>query len=200
MKQAEKTKITVERIISAGIEEFGAKGYQAASINSISDSGIAKGLIYHNFSGKDELYIECLKKSFREITKALACSNSSCDYKAYFARRLELFKEKKAMAAMVLEALINPPEKHTEEISRLRVPYDEMNGVWIRNIIGCHKLSNNTDMDSAMKYLSIMQDMFNRYYCSCGLSGKSFESLISSHEENIPKMFEYMLFGILKEE
>lgn len=45
MKQEEKTRLTRERIINAGIKEFGSKGYAGASINSVSDSGIAKGLL-----------------------------------------------------------------------------------------------------------------------------------------------------------
>lgn len=65
MKSEEKTKITREKIINAGIKEFGSKGYAASSINNISDSGIAKGLIYHNFTGKDDLYIECLRICLR---------------------------------------------------------------------------------------------------------------------------------------
>lgn len=54
MKQEEKTRLTRERILSAAINEFGTKGYEKANINSVSGAGIAKGLIYHNFSGKGD--------------------------------------------------------------------------------------------------------------------------------------------------
>ena len=77
MKQEEKTKITKERIINAGIKEFGTKGYSGASINSISASGIAKGLLYHNFSGKDELYTECLRVCFLRVTESLSCGGGA---------------------------------------------------------------------------------------------------------------------------
>ena len=114
--------------------------------------------------------------------------------------RMKLFREKREKAAMVLEALIAPPEKHYEEILRLREPYDRMNAEWIRNILSAGRLRDSVDIDSAMKYLSVMQDMFNSYCCGLRRENKSLESLISLHEEQLPKAFEYMLYGVMKGE
>lgn len=94
MKKEEKTRLTREKIIEAAVAEFGTKGYENANINSISDSGISKGLIYHNFAGKDELYLECLKICFAEITEALACPENISDHSVYFEKRIKLFNEK----------------------------------------------------------------------------------------------------------
>lgn len=199
MKHEEKTKLTKQKIIKAGIKEFGSKGYSASSINNISDSGIAKGLIYHNFKSKDELYIECLKVCFQEITDALYCNKNFNNYTLYFDTRLKLFKEKKEESAMVLEALINPPHNHLDEILKMRKSYDEMNSEWIRNLLSASRLRNNIDTESAMNYLSIMQDMFNWYCCNPKFKNQSFENSISMHEENLAKIFEYMLYGIIKE-
>ena len=200
MKHEEKTRLTKEKIISAGIKEFGSKGYAAASINNVSNSGIAKGLIYHNFASKDELYIECLKICFKEITKALVCEGNFSDYKIYFDKRLKLLKEKREMAAMVLEALINPPQKHIDEIRRIREPYDKMNSEWIDKLLRNNKLRKNTDINSAMKYFSVMQDMFNWYCCNPKFENQSFERSISMNEKNLQFFFEYVLYGIVEEE
>ena len=83
MKQEEKTRLTRKKITDAAITEFGTKGYEKANINSICASGIAKGLIYHNFADKEDLYIECLKLCFEEITKALACPENISDSSVY---------------------------------------------------------------------------------------------------------------------
>lgn len=198
MKQEEKTKRTRERIIGAGIKEFGAKGYKASSVTNISNSGIAKGLIYHNFESKDELYLECLKICFAEIIENLFGSEADIDHKKYFERRLKFFNEKKDEAAMVLEALIDPPEKLIEEIAEIRRPYDNANSRLIRNILTENSLRKNIDMDSAMEYISFMQDMFNWYCCKPKFHDRSFESSVSMHEENLEKLFEYMLYGVLK--
>ena len=72
MKKQEKTQKTKERILAAALEEFGSKSYDAASINSICETGqIPKGLLYHNFKGKDELYLLCVKACYDELAAAL---------------------------------------------------------------------------------------------------------------------------------
>lgn len=48
MEKEEKTRLTKEKILKAGISEFGRNGYRGGSINAICASGISKGLIYHN--------------------------------------------------------------------------------------------------------------------------------------------------------
>lgn len=136
----------------------------------------------------------------KEITEALSCHEDCADYRKYFDMRMKLFGEKHEKAVMVLEALIAPPEKHYSEILRLRVPYDRMNEEWIQKILSSGKLRNGVDIDNAMKYLSVMQDMFNSYCCGHHFGNKSFESLISLHEEQLPKAFEYMLYGVIKGE
>ena len=55
MKKEEKTEITKCKILAAAIQEFGANGYVAGSVNNICKTGINKGLIYHNYKDKDEL-------------------------------------------------------------------------------------------------------------------------------------------------
>lgn len=198
MKQEEKTRLTKEKIVDAAIKEFGTNGYEKANINNISGSGIAKGLIYHNFAGKDELYIECLKKCFAEITEALACPTDITDYSVYFDKRMTLFREKHSEASMVLEALINPPLKQIDIISEIRKQYDEMNAKWIMKILNNGELRDNVNPENAMKYLALMQDMFNWYCASPKFDNSNFENMIEIHERELPRVFEYMLRGVLK--
>ena len=68
MKKEEKTKQTCEKIVHAATIEFGSRSYDAVSLNAICGKyQIAKGLIYHNFKNKDELYLYCVKKSFEKL-------------------------------------------------------------------------------------------------------------------------------------
>ena len=51
------------------MEEFASSGYGAASIEIICNRhGISKGMMYHYFHGKDELFLECV----RQISLSLA--------------------------------------------------------------------------------------------------------------------------------
>ncbi|MCI7767112.1 MAG: TetR/AcrR family transcriptional regulator [Oscillospiraceae bacterium] len=198
MKQEEKTKLTRKRIIEAAINEFGTKGYEKANINTISGAGIAKGLIYHNFSGKDELYVECLRVCFDEMTKALACPGSIADHTVYFDKRIAFFRERRTVAVMVLEALIDPPIQHIEIISEIRKQYDKINSEWIMKILSSGSLREDVSKEKAMKYLALMQDMFNWYCSGRGSWGREPEEMIEMHERELPGIFEYMVYGIMK--
>lgn len=198
MKQEEKTRLTREKIIAAGIKEFGTNGYSGASVNNITGSGIPKGLLYHNYRSRDELYIECLRVCFREISESLTCGETD-GIKQYFARRMAFLSEKREMGAMVLEALISPPEKHLDEISHIREPYDRMNNEWLMKAIRAGRLRGGIDADSALKYLSVMQDMFNWYCLSPKYREQPLESLMTLHEEKLPEILDHMLYGIIEE-
>ena len=67
MKKEEKTEITKCKILAAAIQEFGANGYAAGSVNNICKTGINKGLIYHNYKDKDELYLVCVQTSCEDL-------------------------------------------------------------------------------------------------------------------------------------
>ena len=82
MKQQEKTQRTQERILSAALVEFGEKGYEAASINIIcAESQIPKGLLYHNFKSKDDLYLQCVKLCYNQMTEYLSSQELITHYR-----------------------------------------------------------------------------------------------------------------------
>ncbi len=67
MKRAERTELTVAKILEAALEEFGAKGYSGGTVNNICKRGINKGLVYHNFKDKDALYLACLEAGCKKL-------------------------------------------------------------------------------------------------------------------------------------
>ena len=57
MRQEERKERSRNLIIKAAMEEFASSGYGAASIEIICNRhGISKGMMYHYFHGKDELF------------------------------------------------------------------------------------------------------------------------------------------------
>ncbi|MFR6100649.1 MAG: TetR/AcrR family transcriptional regulator, partial [Longibaculum sp.] len=61
MKREEMTKVMRMKIIESALQEFNDKSYEKASMNHICQIGnISKGIIYHYFKDKDELYLECV--------------------------------------------------------------------------------------------------------------------------------------------
>ena len=62
MERKEQTKRMKEKIIESAIYEFNEHGYEEASLTHVCKIGnISKGIIYHYFKDKDELYLSCVK-------------------------------------------------------------------------------------------------------------------------------------------
>ncbi|MFD0590383.1 TetR/AcrR family transcriptional regulator [Paenibacillus sp. GCM10027627] len=61
------------RIINAALKEFALKGYAAASTNEIAkEAGISKGLLFHYFTSKKDLYVYLYDHTIRITSEAVA--------------------------------------------------------------------------------------------------------------------------------
>ena len=70
MKREEKNLQTRRRIMDSALNEFSKQGYGASSINTIcSAQGISKGIIYHYFKTKDDLFLACVEECFCLLTE-----------------------------------------------------------------------------------------------------------------------------------
>ena len=91
MKKSEKTEITIAKIIESAMDEFGTNGYAGGTVNNICKTGINKGLIYHNFTGKDELYLTCLKKSCEKFIEYIYAHDGANNLTGYMSVRMDFF-------------------------------------------------------------------------------------------------------------
>ncbi|MEG1301930.1 MAG: TetR/AcrR family transcriptional regulator, partial [Erysipelotrichaceae bacterium] len=72
MKRDEKNLLSRHKILDSAFKEFGEQGYGLSSINNICTEGdISKGILYHYFKDKDELYLVCIRELFDSLTKHL---------------------------------------------------------------------------------------------------------------------------------
>ena len=68
MTQKERQERSKREILQAAMEEFGNYGYEKVTVESIcSRHGISKGMMYHYYSNKDELFLLCVQKTFQEL-------------------------------------------------------------------------------------------------------------------------------------
>jgi len=80
------------RILSAALEEFALHGAEAASTNSIAASAsVAKGLVFHYFGSKTELYDAVLSVCRSCLTDALAALTEDCPMIELWRARAEFF-------------------------------------------------------------------------------------------------------------
>ena len=94
MTNKEKTEITRKKVIISAIEMFEEKGYEGFIVNEFCRRyNFSKGRLYHNFSGKDDIYIEAVKYCFSEIIDYLKKAKEITDVQTYMEIRMKFFLE-----------------------------------------------------------------------------------------------------------
>ena len=198
MKKELKTELTKEKIITLAINEFGTKGYMGASLNTICSAGISKGLIYHNFKNKDALYLTCVSRCFQKLINYLKEQDIGASLQCYIDARHRFFSEQKQESKLFFEVILQPPQALAEQIREIRKEYDLFNEALYKKILETITLREGVSEIDAMQYFSVVQTVFNGYFSTPAFSGQSFPDIVGAHEENLQKVFEFMLYGIAK--
>lgn len=198
MKQREKTELTVNRILSAAIAEFGANGYAGGTVNNICKTGINKGLIYHNFEGKDALYLTCLRISCEKLVEYIRSRNCPDDLMQYMNVRMDFFRAYPNEAHIFFDALLNPQPHLKAQIQDAMEAFEALNERIYCSALQSVTLRDHVTMEDALFYFRQMQTMFNGYFSSPACCGTALDEKVKIHETNIPKLFNFMLYGIAK--
>ena len=198
MKRTERTELTVSKIQKAAMEEFGVNGYAGGTINNICKRGINKGLIYHNFKDKDELYLVCLENSCKKLISMIEESGSISEPLQYMKLRMHFFTEYPNEAHVFFEAVLQPQEKLRDRIKQILEPFEEINEKIYRGVVSGITLRDGITQEDAIDYFRQMQQMFNGYFSSSAYRCMTPDERIREHERNLSKLLDFMLYGIAK--
>lgn len=198
MKKEEKTEITKNRIFTAAMQEFGTNGYAEGSVNNICKTGINKGLVYHNFKDKDELYLECVKKSCKDLIRYVRDSKGEEGFVAYMSARAKFFREHEMEAFIFLETRTRPPRHLINQIKRIYAELDELNREIFRKELSRHELRENVSEEEALHYYLEIQKLYHLDFMNELNSEMSPREQLALHERKIEKILNLMLYGIAK--
>ncbi len=205
MRKEEKTLNTKKRILDSALVEFGSKSYDTASINSICERGqIPKGLIYHNFTGKDELYLLCVKTCYDEMIATLKKHTFEIDdakegLRNFLMIRHRFFQENPHYANIFFNSVLQPPKHLTKELMQIRKEIDEYFGECYLKILDCLTLRDGITKKMALEYFQAASEIFNGYFQKKTDEHGDYRELIDDHEERLSVIFDIMLYGIAKE-
>ena len=198
MKRTKRTELTISKIQEAALEEFGVNGYAGGTINNICKRGINKGLIYHNFKDKDELYLACLENSCKKLVSLIEESGCTSDQLQYMKLRMRFFTEYPNEAHIFLEAILQPQEKLQDRIKQILEPFEQINEKIYRSVVATITLRDGITEEDAINHFRLMQRMFNGYFSSSAYRSMTLDKQIKEHEMNLSKLLDFMLYGIAK--
>lgn len=201
MKREEKNQQTRRRIFDSALREFSHQGYGASSINTIcSAEGISKGIIYHYFRTKDDLFLACVEECFSLLTEYLRKKMQSPQgdvteqLEKYFSARMTFFKEQPVYQRIFCEAIITPPAHLKAEIQNRKQNFDDLNIQILEHLLSSLSLCPQVTMPEVIDTFRQFQDFINASYPA----NQETSQMLESHEEKCRRALNILLYGIVE--
>lgn len=200
MKREEKNQQTKRRIMDSALAEFAQHGYGASSVNTIcAAQGISKGIIYHYFKTKDELYLACVEECFQRLTDylrtVLGGKEGSAEQQLgdYFTARMTFFQENPVYQPIFCEAVIAPPVQLVSEIQACRQTFDALTVDTLERLLRSLSLRPDFTVKEVVELFRQFQDFINVQYRTDAISARDSFALRDAH---CRKMLEVLLYGV----
>ena len=201
MNREEKNQQTRQRIMDSALTEFSKKGYGASSVNAIcAVQNISKGIIYHYFNAKDDLFLACVEECFTLLTNylketvQLKPGKIQNQLTEYFTARSNFFRENPVYQRIFCEAVITPPAHLRAEIQKRRQVFDTWNTQILEYLLEQISLCPQFTKQDVIETFRQFQDFMNAKYQFSDLSVQEFET----HEVNCRKALNILLYGVVK--
>lgn len=203
MKRDEKNLQTRRRIIDSALQEFGQKSYGEASLNTICGSGnISKGIIYHYFQDKEELYLICVRECFDVLTDYLSGAVSLAHkpveeaLAGYFDARITFFGEHPLYLGIFCSAVMNPPAHLSAEIEEATADFQAQAVSILTALLGSVKLRHGVTIAEVTEVIREYQDFVNTRF-----QNKTFgASTLTEHEQRCRRFLQILLYGVIERE
>lgn len=201
MKREEKNQQTRRRILESALAEFSEQGYGASSVNTISNGeGLCKGIIYHYFPTKDDLYLACVEECFQMLTGHLQSHTNMEGQTAeerleqYFRVRLDFFEQNPQYQRIFCDAVIMPPAHLEASIQEKKAPFDRFNIDSLNRMLEPVSLRSDLSREDVVDTFRQYQDYINARYQMTG----SEKIDIRGHEESCRRALRILLYGVVE--
>lgn len=201
MKREEKNQQTRRRILESALAEFSEQGYGASSVNTISNgNGLSKGIIYHYFPTKDDLYLACVEECFQTLTAHLQSHTNMEGQTAeerleqYFRVRLDFFEQNPQYQRIFCDAVIMPPAHLEASIQEKKAPFDRFNIDSLNRMLEPVSLRSDLSREDVVDTFRQYQDYINARYQMTG----SAKIDIRDHEESCRRALRILLYGVVE--
>ena len=201
MKRAEKNAETKHRIIESALKEFSEKSYREASLNTICIEGeVSKGIIYHYYQDKEELYLACVKECFNSLKEYLDQKVKITDdslernLNNYFKVRLHFFNENPIYFGIYCSAVLNPPDELEKKLNKAMKEFHEQTIKILSALLKKTKLRKGITNDEVIETFSEYQDWVNTR------AQKNKKVSLREHELKTQRTLKILLYGVVESE
>lgn len=199
MKQEIKNQLSREKILAAAMKEFGQKGYDGTSLNDLlAEHQLSKGLLYHYFENKDQLYLACVHQCFAALTEELSDilegAGAQAVLELYFAKRSRFFGEHPSFRLIFLETVLLQPAHLYQELAKAQAAFATENRRVFRMAISHLPLRSGVSQADAIEYFALMQNALHLEFLS--LQQREPETAVGRYEKQAYQVVQILLYGL----
>lgn len=201
MKRTEKNLQTRQKIVDSALREFSEKQYGEASLNTIcSEGNLSKGIIYHYFKDKEELYLLCVKECFDALTAYISgvvpIENVPIEraLASYFDARIAFFEEHPLYFGVFCSAVIHPPAHLAAAIENCSAGFDAQAVSILTTLLKTVKLRPDVTMEEIVEVFCEYQDFVNARF----QTKTSGEGAWKAHEARCRRSLQILLYGVIE--
>ena len=205
IKESAKTGDSRDRIIEASFQEFGRHGYEGASTNQICQAaGISKGLLYHYFKSKENLFFSVCDRCIADLEHDLDrdCfegKKSDLDALLYFyQKQADFFRTHPAHYHILTQILNSSCESVESYINDKQKKYREQVGLALRLFLSRSPIRPSVDKELALEImLEMISNLQSRYLDS--IHRQQISPVLAQQllEKNLRASLNIILNGIL---
>lgn len=201
MNRDEKNLQTRQKVIDSALLEFSEKSYGEASLNTICTAGnLSKGIIYHYFKDKDELYLICVKECFDALTEYLSGVVTVKDVPIerglsnYFDARITFFAEHPLYLGVFCSAVMHPPAHLSAAIDEITTAFDGQSVSILTALLGTVKLRADVTTAEVVEVFCEYQDFVNTRFQMKTVG----ETTLKEHEQRCRRSLQILLYGVIE--
>lgn len=149
-------------IIYASIDEFSEKGYSKASTNTImKNAGVSKGLIFHYFGNKKNLYIYIVQYTCDRMSQFLSLNTLKGKYDVFelitdiLVRKVQIAYEHPKMYMLIFDAFYNTPDEVKEEFSNKAANLKNSTITMLKDKIDTSKFREDIEYEKAVHLIYV---------------------------------------------
>lgn len=150
------------KIIDACVEEFACNGYEKASTNAIINrAGISKGILFHYFGNKKNLYLYIFDYAADHLMKRFYSADIAHTpdiferYMVWGKRKIRMAYDEPLIYRMIVKAVLDPPDELKEEIQeRYERFYREGLAFFLKDM-DTSKFRKDINVDRAIELLAL---------------------------------------------
>lgn len=202
MKQEERNRLRREKIMAAALQEFGEKSYAEASINAIcAADGISKGIVYHYYKNKEDLYLACVSACFQamqdHLEKRMPPMEGTTDenLSLYFDTRLKFLEEYPCYQGIFYQVTTYPPYDLHEQVMQIRTSFDRFNFAVLQTVLKNERLREPVTHED----LAALQRFYITYCNTTPLMEKAAAESPAAREALCKSWVDVLLHGVVEQ-